>query len=84
MPLAQIFLPDIIPGYVKIVSPDISGLTDIDFGETSVVDTLSYNYQLSNTGNDTLFITEFSSSEIYFWNETSIPQNIPPGGKQNF
>ena len=72
------------PGYIKIVSPDISGLTDINFGETSVVDTLSYNYQLSNTGNDTLFITEFSSSEIYFWNETSIPQNIPPGGSKTF
>ncbi|MBK9099347.1 MAG: T9SS type A sorting domain-containing protein [bacterium] len=72
------------PGFIKIIAPDISGQTNIDFGEVSVLDTLSYNYQLSNTGNDTLFITEFSSSEIYFWNETTLPQDILPGESQTF
>jgi hypothetical protein len=67
------------PGYIKIIAPDISGITNIDFGETSVLDTISYHYQLSNTGNDTLFVNDFSSSEIYFWNDTPLPKSIPPG-----
>ena len=77
-------LTGVYPGFVKIISPDISGLTTIDFGEVSVLDTLSYDYQLSNTGNDTLFITEFSSSEIFFWNETLIPQILLPGDNRLF
>lgn len=72
------------PGFIKIIAPDISGQTSIDFGEVSVLDTISYSYQLSNTGNDTLYVTEFSSSEIYFWNETTLPQNILPGESKTF
>ena len=72
------------PGFIKIIAPDISGLTSIDFGEVSVLDTISYDYQLSNTGNDTLFVTEFTSSETYFWNETTLPQNILPGESKTF
>jgi hypothetical protein len=66
------------PGYVKITSPDISGESNIDFGEVSVLDTISFDYQLSNTGNDTLFVNDFFSLESYFWNDTSLPQSIPP------
>ena len=72
------------PGYVRIVSPDISGLTSLDFGEVSVLDTISYDYSLSNTGNDTLIVTEFNSSATYFWNETPLPQNVPPGQSKMF
>jgi len=72
------------PSYVKITAPDISGETNIDFGEISVLDTLLYNYQLSNTGDDTLFVTDFFSSETYFWNDTPLPQNIPPGESKTF
>ncbi len=43
-----------------------------------------YDYQLSNTGNDTLFVTDFFSSEIYFWNDTPLPQNIPPYESKTF
>ena len=77
-------LTGVYPGTVKIIAPDISGQTSINFGEVSVLDTLSYDYQLSNNGNDTLFVTEFSSSEIYFWNETTLPQNILPGESKTF
>ena len=70
--------------YVKIISPDISGQTNLDFGEISVLDTISYDYQLSNTGNDTLIVTDFFSSEVYFWNDTPLPQNIPPGASKTF
>ncbi len=70
--------------YIKIISPDISGQTNIDFGEVSVLDTIAYDYQLSNTGNDTLIVTEFFSSEGYFWNETQLPQNILPGESKVF
>jgi len=66
------------PGYIKITSPDIFGGNNLDFGEISVLDTLTYDYELSNTGNDTLFVTDFFSSETYFWVDTSLPQNIPP------
>ena len=72
------------PSYIKIISPDISGLTEADFGEVSVLDTLSYDYQLSNTGNDTLIVTEFFSSESYFWNATSLPQSVLPSGSKTF
>ncbi|MBE0570217.1 MAG: DUF1573 domain-containing protein, partial [Ignavibacteriaceae bacterium] len=72
------------PGDIKIIAPDISGLTTIDFGEISVLDTISYNYSLSNTGNDTLIVTEFNSPQTYFWNKTSLPQRIPPGENQVF
>ena len=70
--------------YIKIISPDISGLTSIEFGETSVLDTISYDYQLSNTGNDTLIVFEFQSPVTYFWNETPLPQNILPGENKIF
>jgi hypothetical protein len=70
--------------YVKIISPDISGQTNLDFGEISVLDTISYDYQLNNTGNDTLIVTDFFSSEVYFWNDTPLPQNIPPGASKTF
>ncbi|MFI5407592.1 MAG: hypothetical protein ACHQ1D_13900, partial [Nitrososphaerales archaeon] len=83
-PIGVNILTAFYPSYIKIVAPDISGLTSIDFGEISVLDTLSYEYQLSNTGNDTLFVTEFNSSEIYFWNDTPLPQNIPPGQSGTF
>ena len=83
-PIGVNILSGVYPGYIKITAPDISGQTEVDFGEVSVLDTLSYNYELSNTGNDTLFVTEFSSSETYFWNTTSLPQNIPPGESKIF
>ena len=83
-PIGVNILSGVYPGFIKITAPDINGQTDIDFGEVSVLDTLSYNYELSNTGNDTLFVTEFSSSETYFWNTTSLPQNIPPGESKTF
>jgi hypothetical protein len=70
--------------YIKIISPDISGPTNIDFGEVSVLDTISYDYQLSNTGNDTLIVTEFQAPEVYFWNQTPLPQNILPGETKLF
>jgi len=72
------------PSYIKITSPDISGVTNIDFGEVSVLDTISYAYQLYNTGNDTLFVTDFSSSETYFWVDTSLPIYIPPFDSATF
>lgn len=77
-------LTGFFPSFIKIIAPDISGQTSIGFGEVSVLDTLSYNYQLTNTGNDTLFVTEFSSSELSFWNETVLPQSILPGGAKTF
>jgi len=83
-PIGVNILTGYYPGYVNIISPDISGETNIDFGEVSVLDTISYNYSLSNTGNDTLIITEFNSPETYFWNETTLPQRIPPGENQIF
>jgi hypothetical protein len=83
-PIGVNILTGYYPGYVNIISPDISGETNIDFGEVSVLDTISYNYPLSNTGNDTLIVTEFNSPEAYFWNETSLPQRIPPGENQIF
>ena len=55
------------PSYVKITAPDISGETNIDFGEISVLDTLLYDYQLSNFGDDTLFVTEFECAEKQFY-----------------
>jgi len=72
------------PGFVKIISPDISGETNIDFGEVSVLDTISYDYQLSNTGNDTLIVTDFFSSETFFWSDTPLPQSIPPFDSMTF
>jgi len=70
--------------YIKIISPDISGQNNLDFGEISVLDTISYDYQLSNTGDDTLIVTDFFSSELYFWNDTFLPQSIPPGESKTF
>ena len=83
-PIGVNILTAYYPGYVNIISPDILGETNIDFGEVSVLDTLSYNYPLSNTGNDTLIVTEFNSPETYFWNETSLPQSILPGESKTF
>ncbi len=83
-PIGVNILTAYYPGFINIIAPDIAGETNIDFGEVSVLDTISYNYSLSNTGNDTLFVTEFSSSEIYFWNETTLPQNILPGESKTF
>ena len=34
-------LTEYIPSYIKITAPDISGETNIDFGEISVIDTIS-------------------------------------------
>jgi len=72
------------PGFIKITSPDISGENNLDFGEVSVLDTVSYGYQLYNTGNDTLFVTDFYSSETYFWVDTPLPVNIPPYDSATF
>jgi hypothetical protein len=77
-PIGQNILTGYFPGFIKITAPDISGNTNIDFGEVSVLDTLNYGYQLYNTGNDTLFVTEFSSSETFFWVDTPLPNYIPP------
>ena len=65
-------------GFIKITAPDISGNSNLNFGEVSVLDTLNYEYKLYNTGNDTLFITEFSSLEDYFWIDIPFTQYIPP------
>jgi hypothetical protein len=72
------------PGEIKIISPDIAGQAFVNFGEVSVLDTLTFNYQLNNTGNDTLIVTEISSLETYFWNATALPQNVLPGGSKSF
>jgi len=77
-------LTGFFPSYVKITSPDISGEINIDFGEVSVLDTISYAYGLYNTGNDTLFVNDFSSSETYFWVDTPIPVYIPPYDSATF
>lgn len=83
-PIGQNILTGYFPGFIKITAPDISGNSDINFGEVSVLDTLSYEYHLYNTGNDTLFITEFSSIEDYFWVDTPFTQVIPPFDSSTF
>jgi len=65
-PIGENILTGYFPGFIKITAPDISGISNINFGEVSVLDTLNYEYQLKNTGNDTLFVIQFFSAETFF------------------
>jgi len=82
--IAENIISEFYSSYVNIASPDISGQTTINLGEVSVLDTASYYYQLSNTGNDTLTVTNFSSPQQYFWAETPLPLKINPGEQKSF
>ncbi|NUN09956.1 MAG: choice-of-anchor D domain-containing protein [Ignavibacteriaceae bacterium] len=69
---------------VTIVSPDISGEQNIDLGEVSLPDTLSYTYTLYNTGSDTLRVDQITSSNPLFRVEYSSLFIIPQGGSKSF
>jgi len=72
------------PSYVNIKSPNIFGSTAIQFSEVSVLDTAEVVYPITNNGNDTLIVQNITSTQSFFWNDTPLPQIIPPGGKYNF
>ena len=64
--------------YVSIDAPDISGQQSIELGSVAVTDTITYDYYLSNWGNDTLKINSITFSNSEFWLATARPSIILP------
>ncbi len=49
-PIGVNILTGYYPSYIKITAPDISGQTNIDFGEVTVLDTLSVRLSIKQYG----------------------------------
>lgn len=67
-------------GSASILSPDISGETTVNLGETPLTDSLFYNYTVTNTGSDTLIINGWYCNNQAFSVKTALPVKIPSMG----
>ncbi|MBN2410700.1 choice-of-anchor D domain-containing protein [candidate division KSB1 bacterium] len=70
-------------GQLNIASSDIQSISTINFGTVSVFDTSNIALTISNNGNDTLFINNFTSNNTNFWAELSLPMVINPSQQSN-
>lgn len=66
-------------GSLQIAAADINAINYIDFGDVSILDTLTKNLTINNYGNDTLEIESIQFSNSSFSSSQILPLNINPG-----
>ena len=66
-------------GNIQIAAADINAINYIDFGDVSILDTLTKSLTINNYGNDTLEIGSIKFSNSSFSSSQILPLNINPG-----
>ncbi len=66
-------------GGLEVAAPYLSGPVNIDFGEVSMLDTVSQKFTIENTGTDTLFIDDLQISNDVFFIEQATTYEVLTG-----
>ncbi len=71
-------------GYLQIAAADINTNTTLNYGNVSILDTLTNNLEIYNYGDDTLKITSAQFTNTSFRTGQHFPINILPWQSYNF
>jgi len=72
-------LSDFYNGQLSIAAADISGPTNIDFGEVAINTNKFESFTLYNYGADTLFVSQFQFTNSAYNSAVILPDTILPG-----